>query len=626
MVKTKKPLSPLAKLLPLQDLTVKRSGRWLTKHLWFAIEHLPDKEELISKVFKTCVLILFMLKRSKTFQGKISSMLEYLPKSKWTTFLDNLSSLEDLNTLAIQLLQILLQELTSKEKACKPFWTPAFKTLSENLLLPIKTGSVGLDTTSSMLWLQEQEVKLPSLSIQKTNLVNKNLPTTCYPSSMSSHVGKWVSEVTPPVKVRTLKVKIYPTKTQKKILDEFIDTSRYVYNRTLEQIKSGHKPNFQSLRDLLVTEKTKKGHDKYKALQEGINEIRKEKKARTEDEALDEINGKIEEAKAALRKAMKEHSYVRNVNIQDFETFTPKDIRSNAVNRCCDAYKSGFTNLKRGNIKFFNLKFKKKTEKRQTIELTPKNISICGEDIKILPETFKEECFLHIDKRNKRRIKGLKISTNTDIVRTNGEYYLHLCIPTKPKEQVPLTRVAGIDMGLRAFATVHTSNVNNNDTCITEYKHRSDLLKKLNAKLDMLKVRERVRKKQFKKIEKRKRDLVNLLHWEFINHILVNNDVLFYGDIKSHDIVKGGRNKRNNRNFNDLKFYQLKQRLIYKASLYGKRVIVVPEHHTTKTCSCCGTIDNKVGSKDTYLCSNCGMEVGRDANASKNIKMKGFLL
>ena len=45
------------------------------------------------------------------------------------------------------------------------------------------------------------------------------------------------------------------------------------------------------------------------------------------------------------------------------------------------------------------------------------------------------------------------------------------------------------------------------------------------------------------------------------------NDVVLYGDIKSHNIVKNGKNKKLNRNFNDMKFYTFKQRLMYKIEL-----------------------------------------------------------
>jgi len=96
---------------------------------------------------------------------------------------------------------------------------------------------------------------------------------------------------------------------------------------------------------------------------------------------------------------------------------------------------------------------------------------------------------------------------------------------------------------------------------------------------------------------------------------------VYWGDIKSHGIVKDGKNKFLNLAFNDLKFYQLKQRLLYKAYVYGKKVFMVPEHYTTKTCSCCGTINNNVGSKEVFACGNCKMVTGRDMNASKNMML-----
>jgi putative transposase len=119
--------------------------------------------------------------------------------------------------------------------------------------------------------------------------------------------------------------------------------------------------------------------------------------------------------------------------------------------------------------------------------------------------------------------------------------------------------------------------------------------------------------------------MVDLLHWNFINDILKEHDLIYLGDIKSHDIVKGAKNKSLNLEFNDLKFYQLKQRLLYKAAVQGKVVIYVPEHHTTKTCSNCGTINNNVGSKEIFQCCNCKLVTGRDINAAKNIKMKGIM-
>jgi IS605 OrfB family transposase len=438
----------------------------------------------------------------------------------------------------------------------------------------------------------------------------------------------------PPVKLKTLKIKIYPTPEQKKLIDEFIDTSRFVYNRTLEHINKGSKINFQNLRDLLVTENTKKVLNEYKEYDHSINELKRRKKELKEEiedtkllkEAIEKVDEQIKLNHALRRTAMKDHKPETNLMINAFELNTPKDIRACSVKQCCDAFKTGFTNLRNGNIKYFNMKYKTKKESIQTIELSPQIISIKENQIRICPTLFKDP-ILKMDKRNKRKLKDMQIENNVDIQRASGGsapgYYIYISIKVTSKES-KLDKIAGVDLGIRTFATVHTHSHSNGSNVISEYKHRADLLNKWNKKIDTLKKFKRVRKKHFNKLDKKKIDLTNRLHWDFINHMLNENDVIYLGDIKSHGIVKNGSNKKLNRDFNDLKFYQLKQRMFYKASVAGKKVILVPEHYTTKTCSCCGVINENVGSKEVFECSHCHLKTGRDMNASKNMKLKGL--
>ena len=397
---------------------------------------------------------------------------------------------------------------------------------------------------------------------------------------------------------------------QKNYLDEFSNTYRYVYNRTLEFINKGYKPNFMDLRDLLVTENTKKGYKEYNYKKEEINKIK--------DKEI------IKQKNKELRDYMKKFKYIKNPLIKDFEINTPKDIRSNAVKSVCDAFKSSFTNLKRGNIKFFNLKFKKKNKSYNIFELTPKNISMKKGEIKILPETFKDECLLKISNKNKKKYKDLTINNNVDIIKKNGNYYINIISNTILKDKNSITTICGVDPGLRTLATVYS--INNNETITTEYIHRKDLLIKLNKKIDLLKNNKvYYRKKQFNKIELNKKNIIDSIHWNLINSLLQNNDIIYFGDIKSHNIVKGNKNSLLNRVFNDIKIYLLKQRLKYKASLYQKTLYFINESYTTKTCSNCGIINNNVGSKEIFNCSFCNITTGRDLNASKNIMMKGLL-
>lgn len=631
MAKMKKPLYLSGMLLLSQDLTSKRLGNWLTRHRSLAIKHLPDNVELIEQVFKNCVILVLMAKVSKSARNKIFSTLEFPLKNKWTTFLNKLNMSRDQNTLTTQLFKTLVQELTSKEKVYRPFWTPAYNELSETLWLPTETDSVGLLSTSSnsssrkvvehSQCLTTTEISLPKVSYQKT----------CYQLSTSSTVDKWANEVTKPDKLKTIKIKIYPTPIQQRKLDEIIDTHRFVYNRTLEYVKMmGHDPDFQTLRNLLATERTKASHPINKYYSIGINKLKTQFSKEKLPDKKAYLKTLIDEEERLLKEALKTVPFKRNQLINDFELQTSNEIRSNAIKSVCDAYKSGFSNLKAGNIKFFNMSFKKKTESRKCVELASSEISIKNGKINICPGKLKDDSLFEMSVKNKHKYKSLKIVNNCDLVKQKGMFYVLVTVPTLIRENDSFKIASGGDLGVRTFLTTYATNHK-----VHEYKHNSVIMKQLNDKLDMLKSfrkrprlqtqRNKYRKKQLNKVEKKKIDTVNTLHWSVIKHLIETNDVIFMGDIKSHDIVKGNKNKTLNREFNDLKFYLFKQRLLYKASINNKKVFLINEAYTTQGCSKCGSLWKEIGDSKTFRCPECKYVCGRDVNSSKNMMMKGIL-
>ena len=138
------------------------------------------------------------------------------------------------------------------------------------------------------------------------------------------------------------------------------------------------------------------------------------------------------------------------------------------------------------------------------------------------------------------------------------------------------------------------------------------------------KQRKRIAKNTISKIEKRKSNLIDELHWKVIGELLERNDVIFYGNIKSHGIVQNKHNRTLNSNINDLKFYKFKERLLFKSFEKNKRIVLVNEAYTSQTCSFCGSIYKPECSK-VYECKNCNNRMDRDINASKNILMKGII-
>lgn len=182
---------------------------------------------------------------------------------------------------------------------------------------------------------------------------------------------------------------------------------------------------------------------------------------------------------------------------------------------------------------------------------------------------------------------------------------------------------------MRTFASIY-----GNDELI-DISLKKDVLEKLNNRIKLLKSyrtrprlqnqRNKYRKKQTNKVEKKKKCIINELHWNVINYLTKTQDIIFFGDIKSHNIVKGNANRKLNRDMHDLRFFEFKQRLLYKCITNDKKVFFTNEAYTTQGCSSCGNLWKEIGSNKTYTCTKCKLVCDRDMNSAKNIYMKGIM-
>ena len=573
------------------------------------------------------ILYLLMLKTQKIPEKLIIFTQESLLKNNLTTFTAKFNSCkqENLNTLIIPLLQMWLRELILKEKDLKPFWTLAYKDLSEKLLLPTVIGYVDSDTNYYNSLSNVPVVTLPSLTIRLTKPQSNYSQKTYCPLSTFIPVEKWVQEDTT---IKALKVKLKLSNPQKIIIDEWFNTSNYVYNKTVAEInKPNKKVNFIDLRDKFVTNNTKKNHPEYKEITNELEILRKSLIGLSkEDDKYKSITNKINEQKNKLSNIVKTLPSEKNTNIKDWELKTPKDIRAGAVDDVCKAYKTGIANLIKDNIKYFNLGFRKKKSKEKCIVI-PKTMIRNDDGIITIAKTYlNEHSKIKMSIKDKKKYKDLKIENDCRIIKNCNEYYLIVPLTSNVDKVKPdELKYCGIDPGERTFMTCFTNN-----GCY-EYEHDRNVIEILNKKIDNLKNKKynkpyikRSRKRNIRKYEIKKENIINEIHWKTILHLLKENDYIFYGDIKSHDIVRKGKNRKLNRNLNDLRLYKFKERLIYKAKEKGKHVMLVNECYTTQTCSFCGKI-NKPGCSKIYSCSNCEIKTGRDVNASKNILMKGIL-
>ena len=68
-------------------------------------------------------------------------------------------------------------------------------------------------------------------------------------------------------------------------------------------------------------------------------------------------------------------------------------------------------------------------------------------------------------------------------------------------------------------------------------------------------------------------------------------------------------------------FYSFRQKLEWKCSLYNKKIFIVDESYTSKTCGRCGVL-NDVKGNETYTCGSCGLVCDRDVSGARNIFIK----
>jgi putative transposase len=457
------------------------------------------------------------------------------------------------------------------------------------------------------------------LTVIQINLQNKNSQKTSYQLSTSTVVNKWEKEVTKPSKeLKMLKVKLKPSLQQKKIFHEWFDTTHYVYNKALECIKKGHNPcDKQGLRNILVTNKTRISNPEYSMLKSQQTQFEKTKnEMNREKKNTYEIEQKIKELKQQIKNLP-----VHKNAIQEWELNTPKEIRASIIDDLITAHKSGFTNLKNGNIKYFNVDYKKKDMNRRCCSLPKTFVKNVKGKLRIAPSFFKGvSCNFEMGRRTKKKFEDLEIEHDCKLLKDENRYWILIPVSLMIKPREKPINYCGIDPGSRTFMTTF-----GNKGCF-EYEHNKHSINRIDKKIkEKLKrtTRKRIRKNTLRRLEYKKKNYVDEIHWKTIIKLLKENDVLFYGDIKSHDIVKNGKNKTLNRDLNNLKMFKFKSRLMYKTKEWNKLLFILPEEYTTRTCSCCGTLNDPECSK-TYYCKKCNIHMGRDVNASKNILMKGI--
>jgi putative transposase len=542
----------------LLGLQLKRCVNGLIRVRSVSLRLLPEERFIINKTFMILLIVLKFRHHNK--REKLLTA-EFLPKNKKMTLNDK-KSFSDSNILSMTWLRILDQELIGTEKVFKPFWNNRCLEMSQKLWFPTETDYVGLHSNS--LNSSFQKTGLNSLfSIQTLpNLqLIKNYQMTSCQSSTSTNVDKWDVDVIQKL-IKTRKLRIYPNQIQKIKLKEWINTTRYVYNKGVQEIKQNGNQSFQDLRNKLVTSKGNK--------------------------------------------------------LTEWELKTPKDIRAGGLRDLSKAYKTAFTNLRNGNIRKFEVKFRTKKSGYQSIEI-PKTAIKSDDDFKKTFNVFKTYGLGNIKICKRDTVPKIKFDLRLSHEK-NGRWFLLIPFESEIKENKNNERCA-LDPGIRKFQTIYSQKeakkITTNYELLRKLKDQISKLAKLRSgKL----ITNTTYSKKMNKLWTRHTDLVSDGHSKLSNYLAKNYIQIYIPKFESQKLVKK-MNRTCNFNILNLQHYKFRELLKHKCTEYSSKMKICTEEFTSQTCTRCGQM-NDVGSSEIYKCQNCKLIIDRDINGSRNIYLK----
>jgi putative transposase len=211
------------------------------------------------------------------------------------------------------------------------------------------------------------------------------------------------------------------------------------------------------------------------------------------------------------------------------------------------------------------------------------------------------------------------IPKSVTISRQADRWFISLKIEAEENVTVKTRNVVGVDLGVKALATLSTGEV----------FEGAASYKKLEKKLSRLQYRHRHKvkrsnnwKKAQVKIARLHRRIANIrkdtLH-KLTSYLSKNHAVIAIEDLNGSGMLA---NRKLAKVISDMGFYEFRRQLEYKCLLYGSQLVVVDRWFpSSKTCFKCKIVKSELTlAERIFLCGSCGWTCDRDENAALNLE------
>lgn len=281
------------------------------------------------------------------------------------------------------------------------------------------------------------------------------------------------------------------------------------------------------------------------------------------------------------------------------------------VQRIEKGYKAFFKSLRdRSSRKVAPPSFRKRL-KYQSFTLKQAGYKVSGNTLVIGKQQYK----FFKSREIKGRIKTLSIKRDA----LGHIYFVIVTAGKHDQNKTASTKIVGFDFGLKDFLT------GSDGTRVAAPQPLKNLLKQLKAANRNLS-----RKKKGSNHRKLARQALARLHRKITNmrrdfHFkLAAQLVKTYQVISIEDLNLQGMKALWGRKVSDLGFASFVDILEHQATKTGCKIIKIDRWYpSSKTCSCCGAINENLSLRDRSWTCSCGAVHGRDLNAAINIERVG---
>lgn len=215
------------------------------------------------------------------------------------------------------------------------------------------------------------------------------------------------------------------------------------------------------------------------------------------------------------------------------------------------------------------------------------------------------------------------------VVYKHGKFFLHISVNYNSDEldDSNICNVVGHDRGIRFITTSYGSNGKTTFYSGNEVKKKRGHYKALRKQLQ--KVGTPSSRRRLKAVGQRENRWVQDVN-HCISKALVENNPK--GTLHILEDLSNVRSATEKVKVNDRyvmvswSYYDLEQKLIYKAKEHGQKVIKVNPRYTSQTCPKCGHIEkaNRNKQKHIFCCKNCGYTSNDDRIGAMNLYRMGI--